>query len=393
MSSADNSHFDVIVVGLGAMGSATLYQAAKRGARVLGIDKYTPPHDRASSHGDTRLTRLAIGEGRHYVPYAMRSHEIWRELEAATGEDILTVTGGLFFCGEEQGSPVHGASDFIGETVASAEAYGIEHEVLDSAELGKRFPQFKLNGIERGYYEPEAGFVRPEKAIEVQLAEAQKRDATVLNNTEVLSIEATSPTSAVVKTADATYTADKVVVSTGAWISKFFGPLFPNVFEVYRQCLFWVDTEIPIENFLPDRFPVYIRTDKIRDDVLYGFPSVDGPEGGIKIASEYYGETCDPDEGLYPVTPEETEEMLALASRFLKIGTNCYRASPCLFTVTPDGEFVMDEHPEHPALIFASPCSGHGFKHSSAIGERLATMALGSECDLDLSHFRLARFS
>ncbi|MEM7260500.1 MAG: FAD-dependent oxidoreductase, partial [Planctomycetota bacterium] len=128
--------YDVVVVGLGAMGSAALYQLARRGARVLGVDQFSPPHSRGSSHGETRLTRVAIGEGRHYVPLAARSHEIWRELERDTGRDLLTPCGGLFFAGERQVSPVHGASDFIEETIAAAQAFDIEHEVLSGEDIG-----------------------------------------------------------------------------------------------------------------------------------------------------------------------------------------------------------------------------------------------------------------
>ena len=389
------THYDAIVVGLGEMGSATLYQLAKQGARVLGIDQFSPPHTRGSSHGDTRLTRLAIGEGRHYVPFALRSHEIWRELERSSGETLLTVTGGLFFSGEEQCSPVHGASDFIAETVAAAQAFSIEHEELDATAMAARFPQFRYSGIEGGYYEPEAGFVCPEKAIEVQLKLAQDLGAEVIVDTPVTAIASVSGRAegaARVSAGAEDFTATRVVLTTGAWMSRFLSPELHDKFEVYRQCLFWVDVEGDIADFAPDRFPVYIRTDRTRDDVLYGFPANDGPDGGIKIASEYYGSTCDPEAGTAPVTEEETASMLALASRFLKIGTRCIRASECLFTVTPDGEFIIDQHPDHPEIIIASPCSGHGFKHSAAVGELLASKALGSSCDLDGSHFSLARF-
>ncbi len=385
-------HYDVIVVGLGAMGSAALYQLSKQGARVLGLDRFSPPHTHGSSHGDTRLTRLATGEGRHYVPYALRSHEIWRELEEASSERLLTVTGGLFFSGEVQGSPVHGAADFIGETVAAAQAFGIEHEVLDPVEMERRFPQFRYSGVECGYYEPDAGFVCPERCIEVQLRLAEAQGALVRTNQTVLEVEPIDGGDARVKTADGNFTATRVILSTGAWMSQFLEPAFRDKFEVYRQCLFWVDVEGEIESFHPDRFPVYIRTDRTRDDVLYGFPSNDGPDGGIKIASEYYGSTCDPDAGTSPVTAEEVEEMMQLTTRFLRIGTRCIRAAACLFTVTPDGEFVIDFHPDHPQLIVASPCSGHGFKHSAAIGELLASMALGGTSELDRAKFALSRF-
>ena len=289
-----SQHYDVIVVGLGAMGSAALYQLSKHDARVLGIDQFDPPHDRGSSHGETRLTRLGIGEGRHYVPFAIRSHEIWRELEAATGEKLLTVTGGLFFSGEEQGSPVHGAADFIGETVAAAQAFDIEHEVLDHQQLNERFPQFRYSGRERGYYEPDAGFVAPEKCIEVQLRCAQKMGAEVRTHEPVHRVEPLSDGTARVLTESGAYTAQRVILSAGSWLSRFLPPIHHDKFKVYRQSLYWIEVEGSIEEFHPERFPVFIRTDRLRDDVLYGFPANDGPHGGIKIATEYYDSTCNP---------------------------------------------------------------------------------------------------
>ncbi len=387
--------YDAIVVGLGAMGSAALYQLSKRGARVLGIDRFSPPHSRGSSHGDTRLTRVAIGEGRHYVPLAARSHEIWRELEEASGERLLTVTGGLFFSGQEQGSPVHGAADFIGETVAAAAAFGIEHEVLDHEEMARRFPQFRYYGIERGYYEPGAGFVCPERCIEVQLRLAEAQGAEIRRDEAALEIVPIGRDEARVRTKDGEFTARRVILSSGAWLNQFLAPSFHDKFEVYRQCLFWVEVEdsISIEEFRPDRFPVYIRTDRRKDDIIYGFPAIDGPDGGIKIASEDYSTPCDPDQGTTPVTEDEERAMLELASRFLRVGTRCLRSAACLFTVTPDGEFVIDLHPDHPQLVLASPCSGHGFKHSAAIGELLSELALGGKTEFDRVPFLLSRFA
>src|SRR5687768_3259046 len=159
---------DAIVVGLGAFGAATTYQLAKSGARVLGIDQYSPPHALGSSHGDTRITRLAIGEGDAYVPLAARSHEIWRELEAATAKDLLTVTGGLWISSSARRAETH-VKDFFANTLAAARRFGIAHQVLEAKDIGKRFPQFRVSPNETGYYEPGAGFVRPEACIAAQL--------------------------------------------------------------------------------------------------------------------------------------------------------------------------------------------------------------------------------
>ncbi|MEM7165286.1 MAG: N-methyl-L-tryptophan oxidase [Planctomycetota bacterium] len=386
--------YDAIVVGLGAMGSAALYQLSKRGARVLGIDQYSPPHTLGSSHGDTRLTRCAIGEGSHYVPLAVRSHEIWRELEERSGETVLTECGGLFFSGEKQVSPVHGTTAFLDQTIAAAKQHGIEHELLDLAALEQRFPQFKYSGIECGYYEPGAGFVRPERAIDLQLRFAVEQGAEVMRDTAVVAVEPASTQAGLsrVTTADAEFAAKRVILTAGAWVSQFLDPAVHEQFAVYRQLLFWFEPDMDIGRFEPAEFPVYIRSDRTKEDLIYGFPAIDGIKGGIKIASEQYASTCTPEAGTAPVTQAEIDRMFALASRFLKIKNHCYRAAACLFTVTPDGEFTIDFHPDHPDLIVASPCSGHGFKHSAAIGEMLAELALDGQTHFDRTEYRMDRF-
>lgn len=384
--------YDAIVVGLGAIGAAALYQLARRGARVLGLDQFSPPHARGSSHGETRITRLAIGEGRHYVPLAMRSHEIWRELEVATGEDLLTVTGGLFFAGEGPSSPAHGATDFIGETVAAAEQFGIEHQVLDAAEIARRYPQFGLRGGERGYWEREAGFVRPERCIAAQLDQAEKFGAEVLRHTPVVELASTTGTTLRVATPDVEYAARQVVLCAGAWVRRFLPVKLHELFTVYRQLLFWFEVAGDPTRFESPHFPVFIRTSHTREDLVYGFPAIDGARGGIKIAYEQYPHPFDPDLPLQPPSDAERRHMHDLAARFLPIGPHCLRATACLFTVTPDGEFVIDRHPEQPGVLIASPCSGHGFKHSAALGEMLAELVLDGESRYDRSHFELGRF-
>lgn len=384
--------YDALVVGLGAIGSAALYQLSRRGARVLGLDQFSPPHSRGSSHGDTRITRLAIGEGRHYVPLALRSHEIWRELEASTGESLLTLTGGMFFASSQDGSPAHGAADFIGETLAAAEHWGIEHEKLPAEAIGQRYPQFKLHGSERGYWERDAGFVRPERCIAAQLASARHHGAEIACDTRVESIERDADSTLRVESRTHTYRARRVILSAGPWVKRFLPAATRTSFAVYRQLLFWFEVEGSIADFEPPRFPVFIRTAAKREDLIYGFPAVDGPRGGIKIASEQYQETWDPEIPLRPPTEEETQGMYERALPALRIGRRCLRSTACLFTVTLDGEFVIDQHPECPGLWVASPCSGHGFKHSAAVGEMLAELALEGRSRFDPEPFRLARF-
>ena len=181
---------EVIVIGLGAMGSAACYQLAKRGAKVIGIDRYSPPHTFGSTHGETRITRQAIGEGEQFVPFALRSYEIWREIESETGDDLLTVTGGLIMSSASEQS-LHGNADFLQTTIDAARKFDIKHRVLNAGEINAEFPQFILSGNERGYFEDEAGFLRPESCVAAQLSLAERHGAGLRRNERVLSVEQT----------------------------------------------------------------------------------------------------------------------------------------------------------------------------------------------------------
>ena len=213
--------YDTLVLGLGAMGSAALYQLAKRGQKTGGIDQFSPPHAFGSSHGDSRVTRLAIGEGAHYTPLVMRSHELWREIERETSRDLLTTTGGLIISSRSTTSRMH-VQDFFGTTVAAAERYGVAHEILDARAIRQRFPQFNIRDDEIGYYEYEAGFLRPEACVAAQLALAQKYGATIHRNEKVLGFEETA-NGVTVRTEKDTYAADRLIVSAGAWLPQLIG--------------------------------------------------------------------------------------------------------------------------------------------------------------------------
>ena len=388
------SAYDVIVVGLGAFGAATAYQLARTGARVLGIDQYAPPHARGSSHGDTRITRLAIGEGDGYVPLAIRSHEIWREIEAATGERLLTVTGGLWISSGERRAETHVAG-FFANTIGAARRFGIRHELLDAAQIRAGFPQFRVSPNERGYYEPDAGFVRPEACIAAQLALATRHGAALRTRERVLSIEEEGGHVAVA-TDRGRYHAGQVVLCAGPWVTRLAGPALAQLFTLTRQVLYWFDVAEAHAQFATPRFPVWIWELQDVDCVIYGFPAIDGPAGGAKVATEQYRRSLRPEEieDLAPVSEAEAREMHAglVASHLPGLGRTPVKAVPCIYTATPDFQFLVDRHPQMGRVIVASPCSGHGFKHSAAVGEALAAMALGRESPHDLSAFSLARF-
>lgn len=391
--------YDAIVVGLGAVGAATLCQLALRGARVLGIDRFAPPHDRGSSHGESRITRLAIGEGDAYVPLVQRSHAIWRDLESRTGRSLMSRTGGLVLAPRDGAADHHGKPDFVRRTIACARRFGIAHEVLDAAGIRARFPQFNLQGDEIGYFEPEAGFVRPEEAIAAQLDVARALGAEIHTGERVLALEAQGPDQTpVVRTDSARYAAAQVVVAAGPWLPDFVdtaaGAAWRGNFAVYRQVMYWFDAADAADDFAPGRLPIFIwMFGDGQEDYMYGFPSSDAARPSLKVATEQYAVATRADLLQSDVTAQEIEAMYRtrVAGRFPRIVGRALDARACMYTVTPDRHFVVDALPHAPRVLVASACSGHGFKHSAGLGEAIAERVLGRGTAIDLSAFAHAQ--
>ena len=362
---------DAVVVGLGAVGSATAYQLAKRGKRVLGIDRFAPPHDHGSHCGETRITRKAIGEGEQYVPFALRAYELWREIEGATGENLLEITGGLWISSARRGSKVH-VANFFENTLAAARRFGIAHELLDAQAIRRRFPLFKVRADEHAYFEPEAGLLHPEACVRAQLTLASRLGAELRVDEHVQRI-AHSRGGVVVTTDRGEYTAAHAVLCAGAGAVDLLPPEVSRLLTVTRQLQYWFGANGHEE------MPVWIWELQDREHSIYGFPS----QGGIaKIANESFsGE----------IAPERMYTSL-IAPNLEGIDAHCVKTVPCLYTVTPDFHFLVDCHPAMDRLIVASPCSGHGFKHSAAIGESLAQWIVDGNSTLDLSSFSLRRF-
>ncbi len=369
---------DILVVGLGAVGSAALYQAAKLGARAIGIDRFHPPHDIGSSHGETRITRQAIGEGREYVPLVLRSNEIWEGLEAVTGRSLLTRNGALILQSPHTKGDHHGATSFLGETIAAAQANNIAHDVLNASQIRERFPQFRVENEETAYFEPGAGFLRPEACIETQLTLAKKLGAEVHTGETVTGVKASG--NAVEITSDrATYSAGHAILTAGPWIGKLLPNTIAQNLRVYRQVMTWFALARNPELYTPQRFPVFIWiTGNQPSDMFYGFPALDGAEHGLKTATERYDTPIDPDQVDRNVSDDEIVSLHTnyIATRLPDVSPRCVRAATCLYTVAPDARFVIDQADDAGRVWFASACSGHGFKHSTAVGEALARRAL-----------------
>jgi sarcosine oxidase len=384
---------DVIVVGLGAMGSAAAYQLAGRGVRVLGLDQFSPPHTLGSTHGDSRVTRLAIGEGMAYVPLAMRSHQLWREIEAQTGADLLTANGCLILGRAGTGFGFHGKVDFLQDTIAAARAFDIPYEVLDADGIRRSFPQFNLVGDEVGYHEPGGGFVRPEACVRAQLTLAARRGADIRRDERVESFAITAD-GVTVRTAGGDHSAGKLILSAGPWIAGLLDGVLRQRFAVHRQVMHWFATAPPHQLLVPDRFPVYIWEATERD-TFYGFPAIDGEDGGMKIAAERFDEVTDPVSVNREVSLEESLALFdrLVGARLPHLQRRRVKAVACLYTTTPDGDFVIDWHPDSDDVLIVSPCSGHGFKHSAAIGEAAAELVTQGTSSIDLDAFSLRRFA
>ncbi|AZC36708.1 N-methyl-L-tryptophan oxidase [Pseudomonas chlororaphis] len=383
--------FDVVVVGLGAMGAATLYQLAKRGLKVAGIDRFAPPHDQGSSHGDTRITRQAVGEGVAYVPLAIRAQQIWRELEAQQDEPLFEQCGVLVMTSSATPTGQDGTPDFTENTLALARQFGIEHEVLDATQIRQRFPQFApIHDSALGYFEPGGGYVRPERCIDAQLTLARQLGATLITGETVLGIDS-DPGRVQVTCQNRRISAAKVVVCAGMWSSQLLGAPFDRLLRVCRQTLYWYQLAEPL--IFPERSPSFIVHGASDEQTCYGFPPIPG-EGSMKIATEQYSETSTPDSLDRQVSAAQSEAMyrdLVLAN-ITGVTPQLVKSAVCAYTLTPDSHFIIDEHPRLANVTVVSACSGHGFKHSAAIGEALAQRLVDGRSEIDLSAFSLARF-
>lgn len=376
------SRYDAIVVGLGAMGSAAAFHLARRGARVLGVDRFTPPHPWGSSHGRSRIIREAYFEDPLYVPLVRRAYELWDELEAASGQRILVKTGGLML-GPPDGTVVAGA-------LASAREHGLPFEELSAAEVMRRFPGFRPTVDMVGVWEPRAGYLVPERAIEAHLALAARHGAELRTGERVVRWEAGGDGVTVTTDHGTTYAARRLVLAAGAWMRKLLGPALDLPLIVERNVLHWFRPARDTGLYAPERFPIFL-CEYAPGLTWYGFPDAGD---GVKAALHHQGERgADPDALRREVAPEEVAYVRALLRTFMPAADGpLLESAVCMYTNTPDEHFVVDTHPAHPEVVIASPCSGHGFKFSSAIGELLASLATGERTSFDLTPFRAARF-
>jgi sarcosine oxidase len=370
--------YDVAVLGLGAMGSAAAYHLARRGVNVLGIDQFQPPHTSGSSHGETRVIREAYFEHPSYVPLVQRAYGLWAELEEEAQEKLYLKTGGLML-GAPESIVVRGA-------IQSAREHHLDHEILDCAAIKQRFPGLNPEPRMIGVLESRAGIVYPEKCIGAYLRLAEVLGAELCTNEKILSWKPTAE-NVTIRTAQNEYLARTAIVTTGAWMGEIV-PELGQLLTVERQVLLWFRASDP-ELFSPERFPIHLWEYE-PDKMFYGFPDLGN---GVKVAFHHQGEFTTADMLDRNVTTADIENLRQLLKRYLPAANGEFlRGTVCLYTNTPDGHFILDRHPQSDRVIVASPCSGHGFKFASAIGEVLADLVLDGKSSLDLSLFRLDRF-
>jgi sarcosine oxidase len=372
--------YDVIVVGLGAMGSATLYHLAKSGRRVLGVEQFRIGHARGSSHGESRVIRLSYFEDPRYVPLLRRAYENWEALGRAAGRRVLVKTG-IIECGDPEGFLVR-------STLRASDEHAIPHEVWSSRKVAEQHPGIKLPNGWVGVHQADGGFVRPGLAVRLHTSLAQHAGAEVISSKAVADIRPHSGGLRLKLDDGSMLEAGSVVLTTGAWTSELVPILGPPRLQPTRQLLAWFQPRQP-ELFELGRFPVFLV--ESGEDFLYGFPTLS--RHGLKAANHRPGPPiADIDARRARPAAEEVERVRELLQRFLpKAAGELKRMQTCVYTNTPDGHFAIGPHPEDPRIIIASPCSGHGFKFASVIGEVLARLATGSEPGFDISLFSLDR--
>jgi sarcosine oxidase len=388
---ADIESYDIVVVGLGAHGSSALWHLSKTGRKIAGIDRFHPPHQYGSSHGESRIIRQAYHENPLYVPLVQAAYPLWAELGALAGTPLFQKTGGLLLGGTD--------ADVVSGARLSAETHGIPYDYLDATAIRKRFPAFRPTADVVGILEHEAGILFPEAAITAFLGQAAAGGATLRTGEQVTTI---TPLQEGIEltTTKRRYRTQKLIVSAGAWLNTLF-PELDLPLTIRRQVLFWFGDAAASPGaaaqphhrasdpgrFHPRSMPVFIWEYQ-KNKLFYGIPDLGH---GLKLGGHHDGHPVNPDELTQQVDITEIEDMQKIAANHLSIDPVFQKSCVCMYTNTPDGDFIIDLHPQHPDIVIASPCSGHGFKFSAIIGRLLADLALERPTGFDLTPFSIHR--
>ena len=373
-------HYECLVLGTGGVGSAALYQLAKRGIRALGIDRFLPGHDRGSSHGDTRIIRLAYLEHPSYVPLLRRAFELWDELEQLTGQQLYRETGFLQI-GPSDGPTVQGA-------LTSATQHGLTVEHVTAQEVMSRFPGFHVPESMSAVLDPRAGYLRVEPCVEAYANEATKLGAEIRSGESVLGWQSDG-SGFVVTTDQQRYAAQRLIVTAGAWAADLLKDTNISL-EVRRKSLFWYETDQEAYS-VESGCPTYFYETPAGE--FYGFPKID--ENGLKVAEHTGGQpVADPLALDRDIDAEDQERIENFLKEYMPgITATCRKHVTCMYTMSPDGHFIIDQHPEHAQVAYAAGLSGHGFKFVNVLAEALVDLALTETTALPIDFLSSKRFS
>ena len=375
-----SASYDVIVIGAGSMGASTCWHLARMGQRVLGLDRYEVPHTFGSHHGHSRMIRMSYFEHPDYVPLLKRSYELWGELEVGSNHQILIPTGGLYM------SPPNGL--IVSGCVKAAREHDLSHELLDHETLRRQFPQFTVPEDYSGYYESVAGVLMVKPALETFIEQTRLLGGEILGDQRVLSWRAEGD-SVCVRTDTETYHAGRLVITSGAWAGELVCDLGLPL-QVTRQTMFWIQPAESHSNQIGLSPSWFIESAPGKG--LYGFPPLPGREG-MKLADHSPGKDCHAETVNRECCSEDWAAFRPLGARFLSQTLKEPLAmEACLYTSTPDGHFVLDQHPEYESVTFGAGFSGHGFKFAPVVGEILAQFAMEGETRFPVRFLSLNRF-
>ena len=377
-------HYDVAVLGMGTMGSFAAYWLARRGHSVVGFDRFAPPHRHGSHSGDSRVYRVAYPEGSGYVPLARQAGRLWDDLGEIWEGKLLHRIGML-----HMGNP---ESDFIGDVAECARVHKIEMQRLQAEEVRQRYPAFQIPDEYVGMFDPEAGWIDVHAALLQSRSEAEMLGAEIHLHSQVLRWKATKG-SVTVQTADGEYQASRLIVTAGAWANTLLRDLGLPL-TVRRKVLAWFEPLAP-QMFDEGRVPVFT----FPENWIYGFPDIQGK--GVRLAEHLGGEDVASADGdiaapnaadIDPIRATMAKYTPSLAGAPPGSAAKLLRSEVCLYTLTPDEDFVIDHHPEHPEVVFAAGFSGHGFKFAPLIGQALAELAINARTVIDIDFMALRRF-
>ena len=382
-----NNSFDVIVIGVGSMGSATCYYLSKRGYNVLGLEQFDISHEFGSHAGQSRIIRKAYFEHPDYVPLLESAYKNWNRLEQETGEELYFKTG-LLYAGTSNNEMITGVKK-------SAALYDIDLEQLNNADAAKRFPQFLFPKSFEILFEPEAGFLPPEKSIRLYATQAMKNKALIHSNEKVIEWKKEGD-GLIVKTDRSSYRCNKLIITAGAWAGKMI-PGFTDKIKVTRQFVAWIKTKDDMQ-FALNNFPCWMVGDDEKHGCYYGFPLLDtkkfGEPDGLKLAHHFPKEVTDPDKVDRKTTENDIQNLTYCLNKYLPgVFDSVLHTKICLYGNSPDENFIIDKLPGYEENVsIACGFSGHGFKFASVVGEILSDLAINGKTDQPIEFLNAKRF-